>query len=213
MDDFFSDPEKIINFCSTLQFGKDPLGRWPGERTVALHEIDFDFFEYIHRKILSILYPNNFKDIAFTAESYFQKVSSKRHLNPGWIHEDDAEITAIVYLSKHKNCGTSIWKKKNFYNSNLIAPKKHSFNLSDKHQKKEIAAVDKHNNNFEKSLEVNSMYNRIVLFDSNQHHSASNFLDKNVKEDRLTLITFINRIVLEKGTLHYPVSECRRVDK
>lgn len=213
MDDFFSDPKKIKDFSSNLKFGKDSLGRWPGERTVPLHQIDFDFFEYVHRKILSILYPNDFKSLAFNADSYFQKVSSKRHLNPGWIHEDDAEITAIIYLSKHRNCGTTLWTKKNFYNSNSTAKNKHKFNLKDRHQKEEIEAVNLHNNNFKKNLEVDSVYNRVLMFDSNQHHSASNFLDKDVKEDRLTLITFIRRIVMENGALRYPVPECRRLDK
>ena len=77
MDDFFSDPEKIKDFSSKLQFGRDPVGRWPGERTIPLHQIDFDFFEYVHRKILSVLYPNDFKNLALMLIVIFKKYLAK----------------------------------------------------------------------------------------------------------------------------------------
>ena len=213
MDDFFTNPEKIKDFISRLEFTRDSDGKWPGERTLPLHLINYDFFEYVNKKVLSILYPNNFMDLAFTAQSYFQKISSKRHPNPGWIHKDTTEATAIVYLSKHKNCGTTLWTNKNFYNSEKTAQIKRDFNKKEKHQKDEVEAIKLHNNNFEKNLEINSIYNRIIIFDSKQHHSASNFLEDGVKEDRLTFITFIETIVLKNLALKYPVTECRRLDK
>ena len=226
MDDFFTEPEKIKNFSSKLKYFKDKDGKWPGKRSVPVHEIDYNFFNYFHLKILSILYPNDYRKISYTANACFQKISGNRHQNPGWVHEDiGSEITAIVYLSHHKNCGTSLWKKKNFFDSDSTAFEKHNFN---KVLSKAIEFYEDciylfvyeirfyyylHNSNFQKILNVDSIYNRIVLFDSNQHHSAENFLDQDIKEDRLTLITFINKVVLNNETMHYPITECRRMDK
>ncbi len=214
MDDFFTEPEKIKNFSSKLKYFKDKDGKWPGKRSVPVHEIDYNFFNYFHLKILSILYPNDYRKISYTANACFQKISGNRHQNPRWVHEDiGSEITAIVYLSHHKNCGTSLWKKKNFFDSDSTAFEKHSFNKKESYNEEEKNLVNKHNSNFQKILNVDSIYNRIVLFDSNQHHSAENFLDQDIKEDRLTLITFINKVVLNDETMHYPITECRRMDK
>ena len=45
VDNFFEDPGKVKEFSDTLKFNKDPLGKWPGERTMHLHEINKEFFE------------------------------------------------------------------------------------------------------------------------------------------------------------------------
>ncbi len=214
VDDFFDNPQKVRNFSNKLEYEKDPEGRWPGERTKGLHEIDYNFFNHVHLKILSVLYPNDFRKINYSASSCFQKISAKRHMNPGWIHKDvGSEITGIIYLSDHKNCGTSLWKNKNFFDTDNTMVEKRKFNKSESYNKNEKDILTKHNNNFKSIMKVDSIFNRLVLFDSHHHHSAENFLDKDVKDDRLTLVTFIEKIIFNDKALHYPLIECRRLDK
>lgn len=213
VDDFFDDPQKVKSFANKLKYQKQPEGKWPGKRTNLLHEIDYSFFNHVHLKILSVLYPNDFRKISYNATSSFQKVSSKRHIK-GWVHKDvKSEVTAIVYLSKHKNCGTSLWKNKSFFDTDSTMFEKRKINKKDFYDKNEEDMIDKHNSNFEKILNVDSLFNRLILFDSHHHHSAENFLDKDTQEDRLTLVSFIEKITFNNEAIHYPLTECKRLDK
>jgi arsenate reductase-like glutaredoxin family protein len=211
VDNFFSDPLKIKKISDNLDFKKNPLGEWPGERSNELHKINFNFFNYLNLKILSLIYPKDFHKINFSANSTFQKISKERYPHEGWVHKDNpSEITAIIYLSEHENCGTSLWKAKDFFIPNNVDEKKHYYK-KDSFDIEQINFLKKHNNNFEKILEVNSVFNRILLFDSNHLHSANNFVDPRLKDDRLTLISFIENLHINNETLKYPITECNRL--
>lgn len=212
VDNFFSEPNKVKDFSKNLVYEKDFEGRWPGERSEPIHEVNFNLFNYFHLKILSILYPNDYENMSYTASCNFQRISKDRHPHEGWVHKDAGEITAIVYLSEHENCGTSLWKPKDFYTQNLSAEKKHHYFKKDYFDKDQLKHIKEHNDKYTKVLEVPSFYNRLLLFDSNHHHSASNFIDQNVREDRLTLITFIDNINLPNSAAKYPITESRRLD-
>ena len=56
IDDFFINPEAIINYSKKLKFYKSE-GNYPGERTDSLHKVDYDFFLNTTRKIIVSLYP------------------------------------------------------------------------------------------------------------------------------------------------------------
>ena len=187
VDNFFSDPYKIKTISDKLNFKKDPNGEWPGERSEQLHKINF------------------------TASSTFQKISKERYPHEGWVHRDNpSEITAIVYLSKHKNCGTSLWKAKDFFVPNNMDDKKYYYK-KDTFDEEQLKFLKEHNNNYEKILEVDSLFNRVLIFDSNHPHSANNFVDLNVDDDRLTLITFIKKLQINNEPLKYPITECNRL--
>jgi hypothetical protein len=60
----------------------------------------------------------------WSASQYFQKISSS-YTEKGWIHQDlEFEFTAILYLSEHENCGTSIYMPKKFDNTIINLDKK-----------------------------------------------------------------------------------------
>ncbi len=211
VDNFFSDPYKIKQISNKLNFKKDSEGEWPGERSEQLHKVNFNLFNYVNLKILSLLYPKDYHQINFTASSTFQKISKERYPHEGWVHIDNpSEITAIIYLSRHKNCGTSLWKAKDFFVPNNMNQKKHYYK-KDVFDEEQIKFLKEHNNNYEKILEVNSFFNRILLFDSNHPHSANNFVDSSIDDDRLTLITFIEKLQINNEPLKYPITECNRL--
>jgi hypothetical protein len=192
LDNFFNDPLKILEFSNSLQFYKDEEGKWPGERSKPLHEIDPLFFNNYGLKVMSILYPT-IKNINFNCILYFQKISNE-YINEGWVHkDDDIDFTSIVYLSKHKNCGTSIFNSKKI-NSNVI----HDNEKKDMYLKKDFVNTVDHlknnNNQFEETINIKSKFNRFIMFDSAQFHAAQKFTENNVTEDRLTLIGFFNNI-------------------
>jgi hypothetical protein len=192
LDNFFNDPLKVLEFSNSLQFYKDEEGKWPGERSKPLHEIDPLFFNNYGLKVMSILYPN-IKNISFNCILYFQKIP-KEYINEGWVHKDeDIDFTSIVYLSKHKNCGTSIFNSKKINSIPINNNEK-----KDMYLKKDFVNTMDHlkNNNdqFEETINIKSKFNRFIMFDAAQFHAAQKFTENNVAEDRLTLIGFFNNI-------------------
>jgi len=193
LDNFFEDPDKIVKFANSFEFKPDPNGKWPGKRTDLLHVLDPIFFNFFSAKVLSVLYPMNFKDMSYKVRLYFQKISND-HVNNGWIHTDySSEVTAIVYLSKHKECGTSLFECKDPYPKMLHVLEKEKTYLH-KNFKEEKEYLDKNNNQFEETISLKSRYNRLVMFDSSQFHAAQKFKENNIEEDRMTLIGFFDSI-------------------
>ncbi len=47
VDKFFDNPDSIRKWALSLPYYTDELGRWPGARTKALHEINPDFVDYL----------------------------------------------------------------------------------------------------------------------------------------------------------------------
>jgi hypothetical protein len=194
LDNFFQEPEKIVEFSSKLKYTQDEFGTYPGVRSELLHLNHRFFFEKVGKKILKVLYPS-IKQITFNCALSFQKIS-KEYKNKGWIHSDEKDdFTAIIYLSKHKNCGTSIFDSKeicpifnNFDKKDMYINKKFEDNL--KH-------LDINNNQFEETINIKSKFNRLIIFDGANYHAAQKFIEEGVNEDRLTLIGFFSEIFFQ----------------
>lgn len=204
-DNFFKNPNLITEYAYGLEYKKASGGEWPGGRTKPLHEINEELFLEIGTKILKLLWPSSYENIQYQARCYFQKIS-KEYINEGWIHRDPTVLTAIIYLSKHEKCGTSIFEQKTvnlFKNSNI----KKDVYVNKKFNKEE-KYLKENNSNFEETISIKSRYNRIIIFDSQQIHAAQKFREKDVEEDRLTLVMFFSKIYGLGLSWHGP--ECIR---
>lgn len=191
LDNFFQEPEKVIKFANSLKYIEDESGKYPGVRSELLHLNNRFFFEKVGKKILKIIYPS-IKQITYNCILSFQKIS-KEYINKGWIHTDEQEdFTAIIYLSKHKNCGTSIFDSKELnVNYNILSKKEMYMN---KKFKDNLKHLDVNNNQFEETINIKSKFNRLIIFDGGQYHAAQKFIEDGVNEDRLTLIGFFSDI-------------------
>lgn len=204
-DNFFRNPGEVVNYAKQLDYLPDNEGRWPGERSFPLHEINQNLFTFVTTKITKLLWPSSYQDIYFSAYSTFQRIS-KDYINPGWVHQDIEILTAIIYLSNHTECGTSMFESKNFNTVQHTEKKKETYiNNNFKYENK---YVKENNNNFEETMSVKSKYNRIIIFDSKQLHAAQKFIEKDIDEDRLTLITFFTDVYGKGLKWHGP--ECNR---
>jgi hypothetical protein len=209
VDNFFNDPVKVVEFANNLNYSKD--GRNPGVRTVNLDKIDYDFFHWVNIKILSVMFPNEIQNIKYVSHISFAKVPPNL-VYDGWVHTDQAEFTAIVYLSNYKNCGTKIY--------NTIKPhpvlKHHESKLNYFNNPENIPdnlenLKYENNCNFEESIIIKSRYNRLLIFDSHQYHSPEVYISDDDKE-RLTLIGFFQKIESNfNQQLKFPISEMRRI--
>ena len=46
IDNFFKDPDSIVEIANNLEFYPNSDGAWPGRRTKLLHEVEPEFFEF-----------------------------------------------------------------------------------------------------------------------------------------------------------------------
>jgi len=208
VDNFFDEPEKIVNYSKTLEYIKDSGGEWPGVRSKSIGEVDNLFYNWINYKIIRLMYPMNHSEMNWKSTQYFQKIDGNIYKNHGWIHSDSpAEFTVIIYLSNHKNCGTSLYDKKKLFNSSMHGDKKEEI-YKTLNFKNETKYLKENEDLFEKNLTIDSKFNRIVIFDSNQYHAADKFNDNKNNEERTTLITFFYSLNCEY--IKYPITEMRR---
>jgi hypothetical protein len=207
-DDFFKNPKEIVDFAKNLKYFKDEKGRWPGERSRSLHLIDNDFFNFVLKKIVSVLYPMSYQTFSWNAEMSFQKIS-KEYFNEGWIHQDlPAQISFIIYLSNHKECGTSFYENKLHYPKFVNNEQKEKI-YKNKEIHNEKKYLEENNKNFIENITVQSKFNRLVLFDSSQFHAAKKFIEKDMEEDRLTLFGLFYS--LSSKDIKYPCVENKRI--
>jgi len=210
VDNFFDDPDKVIQFSKQLNYKRSEGHHWPGSRSPQLDKVDKEFFKWSTKKIMTLLFPMNIEQIKWSAIQHFQKIPYKTYGESGWVHRDNTtEFTAIIYLSHHPKSGTSLYTPKKFavhtfHNDKKATAFKDLGNYSSGEQWRKKA-----NAHFEKTVDLYSNFNRLVLFDGHQWHAAENYGTK--KEDRLTLITFFATIVGEGGALiRYPIPMMRR---
>jgi hypothetical protein len=211
LDNFFDDPDKVRTWALQQEYLPSTEGLWPGLRSKPIHELNNDFFQCTSGKVFSQFYDLDVeKKIQWSISMNFQIVHEG--YDCGWIHSDqgDSQITGIIYLSPNSNLngGTSIYRQK----SNLIQHvhrnneyKKNSYlnkmNIEDAKQYKQ-----EHNSQFEETIRVSNIYNRLITFDSHLHHAAQDFFGEG-QDSRLTLVFFVNELFVNNT----PIGRVRRI--
>ena len=126
VDDFFEDPDSIVEIASSLTYKPQEEGVWPGVRSNLLSDSEdvkiLRLFHYMGNRIFD-LFGNKPKH--WGVYTMFQKIQpfSKNKwdkLNRGWVHYDGQDsspvkFAGIVYLNKNadRDTGTSVYKAKN----------------------------------------------------------------------------------------------------
>ena len=102
------------------------------------------------------------------------------------------------------------FKKKKITSQVINTEFKHDYyKNTEKIKTEEEKYLKENNDQFEKTLTLNSRYNRLILFDSSNLHAAEKYSEENINEDRLTLVTFFTEINGNENK--YPISEMRRL--
>lgn len=205
VDGFLDFPDEMREWGLSLPFEQDKEGRWPGERSPPIHEINEMIFKTLISKIVSLFYSGD--NYTYTAYSTFQLVD-KKFGEGGWIHKDSGVITAILYLSPDGDRGTSLFKIKTLNETSnhilLNEDKKKAYvNLQNNQD-----SMEKSNSNFQENIRVDGLYNRLLLFDSRIYHGANGYFGENTKNSRLTLVTFIQKLFSDEG---YPITRSKNI--
>lgn len=214
VENFFENPYKIIDFAKSLPLHEEENQRYPGVRTKALHEVNFDFFQFLCKRQLSVFYSKEeMNSVGYNCRAHFQFVNQEE--NAPFVHRDDAMLTTIVYLTPdEEQCGTSIVYPKD--GTNVLSPN-HSEIIKDatsfKMQTiKDSKAIDvkkarevssNFNDGFKEVTRFNSIFNSLSMFNSSSFHQAH--FNSNGGE-RLTLICFFYDILAPR----FPIPEMAR---
>ena len=202
IDDFYDDVDSVRKFALEQSFHR--YGNYPGGRTK-------NFFEDgLKNKIQSILLPfagkvDNWYDISEDSYSGSFQLTTSQHKS--WVHTDRrGNWGGVLYLTPNAlpSGGTGFFRSKidcsltetpNFLdcvNKEIINSRYKAMQLGDfdsglEDPNKIWYDLDK----WEKLTEVSNVYNRLILFRSNQWHSSLEYFGENANNGRLTQVFFI----------------------
>ena len=193
VDNFFETPTLVRNFALQQEFFKGDRGNWPGVRTNFLDELDINFFNTFHDKLLTYI-PRNYVGFQHL-EATFQLIDET--YKRGWVHNDDPKwnVAGIVYLNNDKpkqDCGTTFYDDRDTSND-----KDHSKEYCDDVNNnigKNEDIRDKVNSRWVPNMLAENRWNRCVISDSTRWHSAGRFFGHNKETSRLTLV-FFGRVI------------------
>ena len=200
-DNFYNDPDAVRDYALSLDYSE--CGVFPGVRTEALHKFDKEFFYRSCYKFLSLFLDLDFEKVEWQILSQFQKIyryseDKSSPSNTGWVHADSDFMSAVVYLNHNPNpdSGTSLYSstkdviidmsptdelRNSFFQNKLVTPSSYEEELL------------KNNSFFEKTVEIKNVYNRIIMYDSNQYHAQDNYWMDN-EDFRLTQVFFLQKL-------------------
>ena len=196
VDNFFEDPDAIVETATTYKYYPPETGNWPGARTKQLHIIDERFFHYFGEK-LHLMFHDVTPDY-WNMQMHFQKIQPFHkdqydRKNRGWIHQDiDTFFGGVVYLNKDPDpdTGTSIYGTKKGYALQFkdeIQMKEDLYVGKDIDDTKYYEAWDRAHEQYVETVSVKNVYNRFLMFNNKTHHGVQTFGTK----ERLTLNFFV----------------------
>ena len=223
VDDFFTNPDIIVDFAETLDYYPTPNGRWPGDRTIPLHMIDEDLNTHIVSKIIRAHFPGHKNEISWERSTLgFHKNKSwgDTASDEGWVHVDEGEdIAGLIYLTPGcpLETGTNIYHLKDEWrdkhddsNTDDCSQKLLLYSGSpDFDKKKYNKQLRDYNNRFEVVSKFNNVYNRMIMWSGDEYHGAQSFQGYE-DEERLTLLFFIGGVTVDNIP---PMNYVRAIDK
>lgn len=172
VDDFYKDPEAIIEQAESLDFVENPLV-YKGTRTkgVLMPYVKEEFERLLGVKILDWLNQ--------PANGAFQKTLGT---DPLVYHSDSQDYAAAVYLTKDAtDWGTSFWQDTKY---GYRRPPETVELCNEVYSQYNIL----HPDNWKLIDKVGGVYNRLVIWDAKMIHSASMYGEK----ERLVQLYFFN---------------------
>jgi hypothetical protein len=182
IDDFYKDPMAVRNFALSQTF--DISGNFPGMRTISFTNTE------IHNTLQEVLNPfGEIYDIhSHSNDECIHKCTQNCRCFNGaffmnttqsilsWIHFDNYDYTAIVYLTPDapSSSGTSTFK----LIDGSMDPIKYEYD------KTKWSQIDK----------IGNVFNRILIFNASMYHCPNNYFGIDHDEARLTQVIWFNLI-------------------
>ena len=184
VDDFFTDPDAIVEIAEGMSFYNPNTGNWPGTRTKQLYVDNAPFFNYFGARLFSLFHDR--VPEYWRLQSHFQKVmpfckDKYGKKNRGWVHQDEnCFFGGIVYLTKNPepDTGTSIYKAKDGYSfqfNETLRMKEKLYKSMEVNDNEYEIEFDKMSDQYVETAKIENVYNRLVLFNNTTHHGVNTF--------------------------------------
>lgn len=193
IDDFFETPHLWRSFALQQEFFKGDRGTWPGIRTKYIEELHPELYEVFKHKLLSYLPAiPDFSRI----EATFQAIGGE--WGNGWVHDDNPvhDVAGVVFLHPDPPAGSgnTVYQNSEDFNSHRYTEIFNEDMRTETDHDKFAKYRDEQRSMYIPAVRAENRFNRCVVFDPRQWHSADNFFGDNSAEDsRLTLVFFCNR--------------------
>jgi len=195
-NNFFNNPDKILTLAQQQEYTKSD--RYPGKRTINLLEstdtVTRDFAIFFAKKIALEVFPGICRFVTHIS-FHINEVYDDEFANSGWIHNDDVRLAGLVYLNPNESnfdSGTSIFLKhgsQDFTTTDFSSRKEFNTTSVVTDQYKEDLKLN--HSNFEETIRIGNVYNRLIAYDSNLWHRPNTFKTTDGKL-RTTLLFFID---------------------
>jgi hypothetical protein len=195
VDNFYDDPYWLRELALKQEIIKDKTmnysGNYPGYRSKSLFEIDSVFAHIFVKKILSLFFDVNKDVVNYDFKSFFQIIPER--FENGWCHADNYDIAGILYLTPDapKKCGTLLCERVYSFDENLDSSLRDKFYRDNKVDMNLYRKTrDKHNSQFETTVEISNVFNRLVVYDGKKWHRENYFFGTDKYNSRMTLVFF-----------------------
>ena len=209
LDNFYENPDLVRQFALSLDYNTDPEGRWPGKRSLPLHEVNQSFFGTFCDKIFNLFYELKYGSLSYNVCTNFQYIPNYSEnpdskLNGGWIHQDsECVFSGVIYLNPNpqENTGTNIYSQ---IDKNIVSSISEKYKLYKGEEPVDefeyTQQILENNSNFEETINIKNVYNRMILFEGGVYHGVQSLYSS--LEPRLTQVFFVYKVA---GGSRYPV--------
>ena len=206
VDDFFNDPEALVDYGKSLPSNPSSNGYWPGKRSKNLWRIDNILCSTIILKILSCYYDVDYITLSWdSSEMSFQEIprfSENKNdiINKGWIHRDDKnwQLAGLIYLTPNidPDSGTSLYDLKSKFNNkdHGSSSKFELFKDGNIDEEEYIKDHIKQEEDFFEKVRFQNIFNRLIMYDTCEWHRANSYYNGDGEDARFTLSFFIGGI-------------------
>ena len=214
IENFYENPDAIRKFALAQQYTycKEVPNIeyvYPGCRTKDLSYLDTLLFEKICKKLVSVFHNAEHDQMRWLITTSFQSVSAE--YNQGVIHTDSNTVFAgVLYLTPDAplNGGTSLFKPNKSFDDakyeQALVDNDVRFKAGD------IAMDTGYHSMFDEIVQVNNMYNTLIIYEGRHYHAANNFFGKTLNDSRLAQVFFVSKIDAQKQSV-FPVSRVNAI--
>lgn len=193
IDNFYDDPDAIVNIAEKQEYSSSPDGRWPGKRSSGMWNFDRSLYVYTCEKILKVFSDN--LPSYWNFETYFQKITPFQDpFNTGWVHPDRGvgHFGGVIFMNKNpdENTGLNIYRAKNGYyheHEEDMLVKQKLYSGENVSPDQYVNSYNRLHSQYECTIEIKNVYNRMVLFNNQTLHGVQSF---GHSQDRLTIPFF-----------------------
>jgi|TARA_B110000483_G_scaffold222797_1_gene280070 hypothetical protein len=193
IDNFFDNPDQVRNIALSSDYERQDDSTFPGYRTKMIAEIDKTIYRTVMEKVLGLFWDLTRDELEVKFKTHFQFIP-RQYGNGGWAHFDKSTTFAgVVYMTPDapKDCGTSICRPVTdtpIYNFDI---RNNFYQGKDTNYNDYCAAKDSHNSQFDHTLSVDNVFNRMVLYDGNDGHRENGYFGTTLYDSRMTVVFFV----------------------